>query len=275
LRGLIETDAKQITSALATYRRLPGNPIALNNIARLLISLDKTPPGLTEATKVMLEAASLGYAVAQRNVGRAFMQGVGVPRSLERASSFWRAAAAQGHPDSMYLCGMEGRDSECLRGAARKGDPQALAMYASTLVRGGGARGERPIDYHRAGAELGFPESMNNYAVLLSDADAANRLWRRAAEMGLGHGGYNLAVSYVLGRGVERDEREAARWMKMAADQQHPGGMFDYAMMLRNGVGVEKDEAAAEELCRRAGERKEKVVAAQERARKQTASLPN
>ena len=44
------------------------------------------------------------------------------------------------------------------------------------------------------------------------------------------------------------DAREAAQWLKKAADMGYIPAMLDYSMFLRTGIGVERDEQAANRL---------------------------
>ena len=78
----------------------------------------------------------------------------------------------------------------------------------------------------RAAAERGDPDGQNvlgvryrdGRGVARDDAEAA-RWFRAAAERGDALGQFNLGVMYSEGRGVARDEAEAARWYKKAAEQ--------------------------------------------------------
>ena len=51
------------------------------------------------------------------------------------------------------------------------------------------------------------------------DEAEATRLWRLAADQGHAHGQYNLGLLYFEGKGVAKDEAEAARLFRLAADQ--------------------------------------------------------
>jgi TPR repeat protein len=258
LRGLFASDSAQIPTALSLFTRIPNNPISLNNTAKLIIASDKSSASLSKALSLMSQSASLDYAVAQHNLGCALLAGVGIPRDVDRARFYLKSAADQGYVESMIGYAMEARSFDnavsavYLRAAARKTEPRAIHMYGLALEQGIGFENERSVDYFRIGAALGYGESINDYAARVGDFETANGLWRKAAEMGVKHAAYNLAVSYVMGRGIEKDEQAAARWMKVAADQKHTGAMFNYAMMLRDGIGVEKDEAGAVALCKAA-----------------------
>lgn len=52
-------------------------------------------------------------------------------------------------------------------------------------------------------------------------------------------GQYNLARLYMTGQGANRDRRQAARWMKLAAEKGHAPARAAFGeMLLRGGEGV-------------------------------------
>ena len=194
--------------------------------------------------------------------GRPVMFYLSDEQNTELGRAYIRKAADQGYIEAMCVFAMEARlfdltiSAHYLRWAARKTEPKAIHMYGLACEQNIGYPKDTAIDYFRMGTECGYMKPMNNLATRCGDIHMANTLWRRAAEMGSEHGAYNLAVSYKLGRGIEQDDVQAARWMKMASDLQYSPAMFDYAIMLRDGIGCEKDEEAAEKLCELAGTKK-------------------
>jgi TPR repeat protein len=58
----------------------------------------------------------------------------------------------------------------------------------------------------------------NGRSVPKDDAEAA-RWYRKAAEQGLADAQYNLGIAYRLGRGVPKDDAEAFRWFRQSAEQ--------------------------------------------------------
>ncbi len=52
------------------------------------------------------------------------------------------------------------------------------------------------------------------------------------------------------GRGVEKDEAEAVRLYRLAADQGDAAAQYNLGRMFEKGKGVEKDEAKAVRLYR-------------------------
>ena len=76
------------------------------------------------------------------------------------------------------------------------------------------------------------------------DAEAV-RWYRLAAEQGLANAQLNLGAAYTNGEGVPRDDAEAVKWYRLAADQGHAPAQFNLGIMYAKGEGVLKDNAEA------------------------------
>jgi len=59
---------------------------------------------------------------------------------------------------------------------------------------------------------------------------------------------YEIAVRFGDGRGVPRDERQAAYWLELAAKQELAPAQFRLGGYYEKGIGVKKDLAAARDL---------------------------
>lgn len=68
---------------------------------------------------------------------------------------------------------------------------------------------------------------------------------KEAAERGEASAQYNLGLHYVDGRGVTKDNAEAAKWFRKAAEQGNANGQFELGYMYESGKGVAKDQAEA------------------------------
>jgi hypothetical protein len=77
------------------------------------------------------------------------------------------------------------------------------------------------------------------------DDKEAVRLYRLAAEQKHAAAQCNLACYYLIGKGVEKDERKAAHLFKLAADQGHADAQCNLGFCYENGWGVEKDVSEA------------------------------
>ena len=89
----------------------------------------------------------------------------------------------------------------------------------------------------------------------LRDDSEAVRWFRRAAEAGLAEAQYNLGIMYASGRGVKPDLAEAARWYRRAADQGLAEAQFNLGTLYGTGRGVGRDEGRAAAWLERAAER--------------------
>ena len=75
-----------------------------------------------------------------------------------------------------------------------------------------------------------------------------------ASEQGLSLAQSYLGAMYSLGRGVEKDDVEAVKWYRKAAEQGCAEGQLGLGAMYANGRGVEKDYVEAVEWYRKAAE---------------------
>ena len=88
---------------------------------------------------------------------------------------------------------------------------------------------------------------MNNLGVMFEkgqsvakDDPEAVKWFRKAAELGYAKAQNNLGQKYERGQGVRQDFVEAARWYRKAADQGFAGGETDLGQMYASGKGVER-----------------------------------
>jgi TPR repeat protein len=82
----------------------------------------------------------------------------------------------------------------------------------------------------------------------------AAKWFRKAAELGDVHAQFNLGLCCDEGQGVERDEREAAKWYRKAAEQGDADAQFNLGLCYAEGQGVERDEREAAKWFRKAAE---------------------
>jgi TPR repeat protein len=65
---------------------------------------------------------------------------------------------------------------------------------------------------------------------------------------------YNFGVFFEQGEGVPKNEKEAVKWFRLAAEQGHEGAQFDLGVCYADGKGVSKDEAEAIKWYRKAAD---------------------
>jgi len=73
----------------------------------------------------------------------------------------------------------------------------------------------------------------------------AVRWLRQAADQGLAEAQYNLGIMYAGGRGVARDAEQAARWYRQAGEQGLASAQYNLGALYAAGDGVPRDEQRA------------------------------
>ena len=101
--------------------------------------------------------------------------------------------------------------------------------------------------------ELGYAFYIGSLGVAKDQVEAA-KWFRRAAEQNLPGAQHNLGVSYADGQGVAKDEAEAAKWFRKAAEQNYADAQYSLGICYENGRGVAKDEVEAAKWYRKAAE---------------------
>ena len=104
----------------------------------------------------------------------------------------------------------------------------------------------------KAQNEVGY-YYQNGIGVSKDDAEAV-RWYRLAAEQGLALAQDNLGWMYQNGLGIEQNYTEAVNWYRKAADQGHANAQNNMGWMYQNGLGVTQDETEAVRWYRLAAE---------------------
>lgn len=73
------------------------------------------------------------------------------------------------------------------------------------------------------------------------DYKAAAQILSRLASQGDQAAQYNLAMLYLEGKGVPKDDAMAASLFEDSARQGNPGAALDLGILLRNGQGLKQD----------------------------------
>lgn len=81
----------------------------------------------------------------------------------------------------------------------------------------------------------------NLYAKELKDYTGSVKWYRRSAEQGQLEAQNRLGLIYFKGLGVDKDEKEAAKYLIMAADQDLASAQYMVGNMYFNGIGVDQD----------------------------------
>ena len=86
------------------------------------------------------------------------------------------------------------------------------------------------------------------------DQAEAVKWYRKAAEQNLAAGQHNLGVCYYNGEGVAKDQVEAVKWFRKAAEQNYAEAQYSLGNCYTKGFGVAKDQVEAVKWYRKAAE---------------------
>ncbi|MGE0658679.1 MAG: peptidoglycan-binding protein [Reyranellaceae bacterium] len=165
------------------------------------------PPVADAALPALLGRAEAGEVAAQLELGRRYVQGVGVGRNEVEAAKWLTRAAAQGNGQAQFNVGV---------------------MYE----RGIGVTADigKAIDYYRRSAAQNVPMAWHNLALLhaggapglKADPAQARQFMIRAAELGQIESQYSLSLMYLQGVGGAADRVTAMSWLAVAARPNQP-----------------------------------------------------
>lgn len=293
LLGSYYIDKNDKRSALIYFQKSMASPISMNNIALILLKRDPE-----YAIKLFTEAAeTFNYVVAQKNLSRIYLNGIEKPnqsnenpekipnfkpvylinKDEDKYVHFLKMAADQGDQDSLGVYMQYLRKHQdinyrkyALEGSY-KGNQKSLIILQSTFDEGYAGFEESPKASKSLAGEIalmGNKVMLNYYSEWMKhdgDYNFAFKLLFENAEKGNPVAQLKLSLYYLNGQGVEKNEVEAAKWMKKASDYGLVEAMFNYATMLRDGTGVEKNLQAAESLCILASKKREMKIMQQDK----------
>lgn len=206
-------DALPGDSGAATLAPAPNTPTAHSALPLVPFSSardalrawmrDSSAGDQVGAVRALEYAASHGHLTAQYKLGRMYAGGEGVPTNDLKAFEYFSKIADE-NADAI-----PGTADGRLVGSAFV----ALGNYFADGIKG---------SYVKPNADRAF--DMFHYA---------------ASYFGDPDGQYNLARLYMKGQGTNRDARQAARWMKLAAEKGHAPARAAFGeMLIRGGEGV-------------------------------------
>ena len=274
-----------------------GDMVAQFKLGIIYGTGEGVPKDYAEAAKWYRKAAEQSNALAQLHLGTMYAKGQGVPKDEAEAVKWWRKAAEAekvnwyrkvyrkdyqtGHytvfesfdnPKSLKEIKSEhdGRtDAQSRIGGAYymgEGVPKDYAE-AAKWYRKAAEDGEEIRQYDKQGGfkgprrEPGNTTAQVNLGVMYAkgqgvpkDEAEAVKWWRKAAEQGESQAQVNLGVMYFNGQGVPKDEAEGAKWFRKAAEQSNAHAQYRLGTMYTNGDGVPKDEAEGVKWFRKAAE---------------------
>lgn len=198
----------------------------------------------TEAFKYFRMASRSGDVGALREVGIAYLDGLGVEQDFTQAAAFLKRAAEAGdiranlkladvfsgemypvdpNPDMMFNCLWRAASSE--NADVLYANAEAMAKVAFCFDRG-----------------IGTPVNVT----------MAERWYRKAADLSYPQAMVNLGDFYASGRTGPVNPAEAFSWYNKAANANFPAGLHNVGVCYYQGFGTDKNLTAAVEYFSRA-----------------------
>ncbi|MCR5813503.1 MAG: hypothetical protein K6G15_03275 [Desulfovibrio sp.] len=227
--SLAATPAAKTQVSGKSGQQISGNPTArqlfLNAFAKAHAQAGKRD--LAGALADYEAAANLGYAPAQYNLARMYLEGLGVPKNEEAAYLYFLSAAEKGLLLAQYNLGVLFEI-----GLGTKQDPErARYWYAKAAEQGDREAQYRLGRLYEAG-DVGVPRDLTQAVIW----------YTRSAEQGFAPAQNNLATLYESGLGgVDKDLARAVYWYHKAALKGHAIAQYNLGQCYLKGLGVRQD----------------------------------
>ena len=173
-----------------------------------------------KAIENLKEEAERGYALAQYQLARMYLYGIGMEPDYKKAFYGMEKAAEQGYAPA--------QDTLARRYLGGTG---VESYYRKDFYW------RQQVEQLRRGLELSLED-------VLDEAEAFYWM-KKVAEQGDAPAQYELALMYFYGIGVDQDEEQALNWMEEAAEQGSAPAQYELALMYLHGRVVEQDEEQA------------------------------
>ncbi|WP_353647052.1 sel1 repeat family protein [Mesorhizobium sp. WSM2240] len=234
--------------------------------------------GLTKtAYNLALVRAENGDPAAQTLVAEILSRGLGMARNEAEAAKWYARATEQGVPEAQFqyaLMLLDGRfvkkDPQgayaLMQAAAEAGNRLAQFNFAQMLVdRETGAKGlEKAVSYYEHAAKSGLADAQYAMAQICANGvggkarneKEARRWLVLAARQNFDTAQLDLGTWLIDGRGGGRNMQEGFGWMRRAAAGGNVAAQNRLAKLYMKGLGVDPDPIAAAAwyiLARRAG----------------------
>ena len=214
---MVRLNAKFFVVLLATFAAIAttakAGPLSYDEAMTLYYKGD-----FAGAAQMLRKLADRGNATAQRDLGRMYAKGEGVPKDEDEARKLFKTANEQADALKSYNQGDFATALRVFRPLADQGQP--LAEYILGLMYANGQ---------------GVPE---NYPVALT--------WlQKAGEQGEAKAQFAVGVIHFKGLGMPKNDDEAFKWYRRAADQGLAVAQFNLGAMYAKGQAVTKDVVTA------------------------------
>lgn len=215
----------------------------------------------SEALKYYQQAAEMGLAEAQVDLGYFYIQGIlGLKTDIEAAEHWFKQAAAQGTPKAWHNL------AELNIYLGEKENIELAVEYFNNAINAGSFNSicnlgllyrdnsliqdlEKSLLIFKTGAQQGHLNCIFDlgytYEVFLNDNHTSRTWYEQAAELGSDAAMVNLGRFYHNGLGVKKDLSKAMEYYEAAIETGNTIAYVNLGLMYEKGDGVEKNYAKA------------------------------
>lgn len=166
--------------------------------------------------------AEQGDAIAQYNLGYAYLKGEQLTQDYQLAFEYLSKAAAQNHAKALF----------CLGYLYQKGYHVQKNIHQA-------------LEYFQKSADLGYRKAQHNCALLYKsdlivekDLEKAFMYFSKAAEQNFILSQFSLALCYEEGAGCEKNQTLAFKYYELAALSNHKSAQFHLGLCYMKGQGT-------------------------------------
>lgn len=234
-----------------------GDKFAMAQVALAYLNGDDVDQDPEKAAYWYGRLADSGDSEAAFNLGLMYAKGFGVERDFIKASEYMEKARDRGDADANNLIEKYrtyAKDKE----NAEKGDPQGQADYAADLAAMLGTLEQADMnvdadlafDYARKAINAGIGDGYYALGVMVNlqdDKKSVFETYKKGADLGGAKCIGMVGKSYLLGEGVEADNKLGFRYSLEAAEKGVAFAMVNVARCYQFAIGVKGNMKTATE----------------------------
>ncbi len=220
-----------------------GLVTAMANVAEMYLDGEGVERNPQAAAAWYANAATAGLSIAQMKLSEMYEQGIGVERSPERSRALLERAARNGYVPAqakLKTMGVPVADADpAAQEPANLDDPWRGGGTVSGAFKGTNTTAlspSAPTDVKHMSPGEPVPAAINERmppndlvqmnagfaAYAAGNKKLAFATWRNVAARGNPEAQLRVGLMYAQGEGTGQDMIEAYRWLRLAADQEHP-----------------------------------------------------
>lgn len=177
-----------------------GNRDAINRLGLMYYNGDGVPKDFSKALTYFMKAAEGGLPVAYGNVGALYLWGSGVTADASKARQWFEAGSRLGDYNSQYHLGTMYRDGN----GVLKNPVKAKELFLKS-------------------ARAGNTAAQYELAMICKKEDKLTEAfnWFKQCADGNSDAQYELGLMYYYAKGTEKNNQQAAYWIKRAYENGH------------------------------------------------------